>query len=177
MQSFKDYLLEKEGSQSENVSEAKIGPLNSNAKPWGYTPSKREEPEWFVQATQLAQEMESKRVVNAKGYAGFKVSNEGLGAYIIRFKYGNSSRPSYTVALYYSDKFKRFYLGVGYSVNTRERTWAPDWEENPYLDMESEGATPYFEVADNIFAYMRKLGYEFDAQEKAKPTKKLNVRI
>lgn len=165
---FKDYLLEIEGSQSD-VSEAKIGPFNPNVKPkpWGYTPSKREEPEWFVQANQFAQEMESKRVVNAKGYAGFTVDNEG-NTNTIRFKYGNSARPSYTVALYYSDKGKFFYLGVGYSVNTRERTWVPDWQRNPYPDMESEGATPYFKVADNVFAYMRKLGYKYEAQERTK---------
>ena len=148
MQSFKEFLLEKEGSQFENISEDKIGPFNPNAKPkpFGYTPSKREVPEWFVQVTQFAQEMEAKRVVNAKGYAG----------------------PSYTVALYYSDKGKFFYLGVGYSVNCRERTWVPDWEKNPYPDMESEGATPYFKVADNVFAYMRKLGYKYEAQERTK---------
>lgn len=170
MQSFKDYLLEKEGSQSENLSEDKIGPFNPNAKPqsWGYTPSKREPPEWFVQVTQFAQEMEAKRVVNAKGYAGFGVSLDGLAAYVIRFNYGNSSRPSFTVALYFSEKYKTFYLGVGYSVNCRERTWVTDWQKNPYPDMESEGATPYFKVADNVFAYMRKLGYKFDAQERTK---------
>ena len=170
MQSFKEFLLEKECSQSENVSEAKIGPFNPNAKPqsWDYTPSKREVPEWFVQVNQFAQEMEAKRVVNAKGYAGFGVSLDGLAAYVIRFKYGNSSRPSYTVALYFSEKYKTFYLGVGYSVNGRERTWVTDWEKNPYPDMESEGATPYFKVADNVFAYMRKLGYKFDAQERTK---------
>lgn len=169
MQSFKDYLLEKEGSQSENVSEAKIGPFNPNAKPkpFGYTPSKREVPEWFVQVTQFAQEMEAKRVVNAKGYAGFTVDTE-YDTNTIRFKYGNSARPSYTVALYYSDKGKFFYLGVGYSVNCRERTWVTDWEKNPYPDMESEGATPYFKVADNVFAYMRKLGYKYEAQERTK---------
>ena len=169
MQSFKDYLLEKEGSQSENLSEDKIGPFNPNAKPqsWGYTPSKREVPEWFVQVTQFAQEMEAKRVVNAKGYAGFTVDTE-YDTNTIRFKYGNSARPSYTVTLYYSDKGKFFYLGVGYSVNCRERTWVPDWEKNPYPDMESEGATPYFKVADNIFAYMRKLGYKYEAQERTK---------
>lgn len=170
MQSFKDYLLEKEGSQSENLSEDKIGPFNPNAKPqsWGYTPSKREDPEWVAQVNQLGQEMEAKRVVTAKGYAGFGISLEGLGAYVIRFKYGNSSRPSYTVALYFSEKYKTFYLGVGYSVNCRERTWVTDWQKNPYPDMESEGATPYFKVADNVFAYMRKLGYKFDAQERTK---------
>jgi len=169
MQSFRDYLLEKEGSQSENLSEDKIGPFNPNAKPqsWGYTPSKREPPEWFVQVTQFAQEMEAKRVVNAKGYAGFTVDTE-YDTNTIRFKYGNSARPSYSVALYYSDKYKTFYLGVGYSVNCRERTWVTDWEKNPYPDMESEGATPYFKVADNIFAYMRKLGYKFEAQERTK---------
>lgn len=167
MQSFKEFLLEKAGSQSENVSEAKIEPFNPNRKPqpWGYVPPKREAPEWFVQVTQFAQEMEAKRVVNAKGYAGFDVDNEG-NTNIIRFKYGNSARPSYTVALYYSDK--EFYLGVGYSVNTRERTWVTDWQRNPYPDMESEGATPYFKVADNVFAYMRKLGYKFEAQERTK---------
>lgn len=169
MQSFKEFLLEKEGSQFENISEDKIGPFNPNAKPkpFGYTPSKREVPEWFVQVTQFAQEMEAKRVVNAKGYAGFTVDTE-YNTNTIRFKYGNSARPSYTVALYYSDKGKFFYLGVGYSVNCRERTWVPDWEKNPYPDMESEGATPYFKVADNVFAYMRKLGYKFDAQERTK---------
>ena len=169
MQSFKDYLLEKEGSQSENVSEAKIGPFNPNAKPkpFGYTPSKREVPEWFVQVTQFAQEMEAKRVVNAKGYAGFTVDTE-YDTNTIRFKYGNSARPSYTVVLYYSDKYNTFYLGVGYSVNCRERTWVTDWEKNPYPDMESEGATPYFKVADNVFAYMRKLGYKYEAQERTK---------
>ena len=142
MQSFKDYLLEKEGSQSENL-------------------------EWFVQVTQFAQEMEAKRVVNAKGYAGFTVDTE-YDTNTIRFKYGNSARPSYTVVLYYSDKYNTFYLGVGYSVNCRERTWVTDWEKNPYPDMESEGATPYFKVADNVFAYMRKLGYKFEAQERTK---------
>ena len=169
MQSFKEFLLEKEGSQFENISEDKIGPFNPNAKPkpFGYTPSKREVPEWFVQVTQFAQEMEAKRVVNAKGYAGFTVDTE-YNTNTIRFKYGNSARPSYTVALYYSDKGKFFYLGVGYSVNCRERTWVPDWEKNPYPDMESEGATPYFKVADNVFAYMRKLGYKFEAQERTK---------
>ena len=169
MQSFKEFLLEKEGSQFENISEDKIGPFNPNAKPqsWGYTPSKREVPEWFVQVTQFAQEMEAKRVVNAKGYAGFTVDTE-YNTNTIRFKYGNSARPSYTVALYYSDKGKFFYLGVGYSVNCRERTWVTDWEKNPYPDMESEGATPYFKVADNVFAYMRKLGYKFEAQERTK---------
>lgn len=169
MQSFKEFLLEKEGSQFENISEDKIGPFNPNAKPkpFGYTPSKREVPEWFVQVTQFAQEMEAKRVVNAKGYAGFTVDTE-YNTNTIRFKYGNSARPSYTVALYYSDKGKFFYLGVGYSVNCRERTWVPDWEKNPYPDMESEGATPYFKVADNIFAYMRKLGYKYEAQERTK---------
>ena len=169
MQSFKEFLLEKEGSQFENISEDKIGPFNPNAKPkpFGYTPSKREVPEWFVQVTQFAQEMEAKRVVNAKGYAGFTVDTE-YNTNTIRFKYGNSARPSYTVALYYSDKGKFFYLGVGYSVNCRERTWVTDWEKNPYPDMESEGATPYFKVADNVFAYMRKLGYKFDAQERTK---------
>ena len=169
MQSFKEFLLEKEGSQSENILEDKIGPFNPNAKPkpFGYTPSKREVPEWFVQVTQFAQEMEAKRVVNAKGYAGFTVDTE-YNTNTIRFKYGNSARPSYSVALYYSDKYKMFYLGVGYSVNCRERTWVPDWEKNPYPDMESEGATPYFKVADNIFAYMRKLGYKYEAQERTK---------
>ena len=169
MQSFKEFLLEKEGSQFENISEDKIGPFNPNAKPkpFGYTPSKREVPEWFVQVTQFAQEMEAKRVVNAKGYAGFTVDTE-YDTNTIRFKYGNSARPSYTVALYYSDKGKFFYLGVGYSVNCRERTWVPDWEKNPYPDMESEGATPYFKVADNVFAYMRKLGYKYEAQERTK---------
>ena len=169
MQSFKEFLLEKEGSQFENISEDKIGPFNPNAKPkpFGYTPSKREVPEWFVQVTQFAQEMEAKRVVNAKGYAGFTVDTE-YNTNTIRFKYGNSARPSYTVALYYSDKGKFFYLGVGYSVNCRERTWVTDWEKNPYPDMESEGATPYFKVADNIFAYMRKLGYKYEAQERTK---------
>lgn len=169
MQSFKEFLLEKEGSQFENISEDKIGPFNPNAKPkpFGYTPSKREVPEWFVQVTQFAQEMEAKRVVNAKGYAGFTVDTE-YNTNTIRFKYGNSARPSYTVALYYSDKGKFFYLGVGYSVNCRERTWVPDWEKNPYPDMESEGATPYFKVADNVFAYMRKLGYKYEAQERTK---------
>ena len=169
MQSFKEFLLEKEGSQFENISEDKIGPFNPNAKPqsWGYTPSKREVPEWFVQVTQFAQEMEAKRVVNAKGYAGFTVDTE-YNTNTIRFKYGNSARPSYTVALYYSDKGKFFYLGVGYSVNCRERTWVTDWEKNPYPDMESEGATPYFKVADNVFAYMRKLGYKYEAQERTK---------
>lgn len=169
MQSFKEFLLEKEGSQSENLSEDKIGPFNPNAKPksWGYTPSKREPPEWFVQVTQFAQEMEAKRVVNAKGYAGFTVDTE-YNTNTIRFKYGNSARPSYSVALYYSDKYNTFYLGVGYSVNTRERTWVPDWKKNPYPDMESEGATPYFKVADNIFDYMRKLGYKYEAQERTK---------
>ena len=169
MQSFKEFLLEKEGSQFENISEDKIGPFNPNAKPkpFGYTPSKREVPEWFVQVTQFAQEMEAKRVVNAKGYAGFTVDTE-YNTNTIRFKYGNSARPSYTVALYYSDKGKFFYLGVGYSVNCRERTWVTDWEKNPYPDMESEGATPYFKVADNVFAYMRKLGYKFEAQERTK---------
>ena len=169
MQSFKEFLLEKEGSQFENISEDKIGPFNPNAKPkpFGYTPSKREVPEWFVQVTQFAQEMEAKRVVNAKGYAGFTVDTE-YDTNTIRFKYGNSARPSYTVALYYSDKGKFFYLGVGYSVNCRERTWVTDWEKNPYPDMESEGATPYFKVADNVFAYMRKLGYKYEAQERTK---------
>ena len=169
MQSFKEFLLEKEGSQFENISEDKIGPFNPNAKPkpFGYTPSKREVPEWFVQVTQFAQEMEAKRVVNAKGYAGFTVDTE-YNTNTIRFKYGNSARPSYTVALYYSDKGKFFYLGVGYSVNCRERTWVTDWEKNPYPDMESEGATPYFKVADNVFAYMRKLGYKYEAQERTK---------
>lgn len=167
---FKDYLLERENSREENLSEDKIGPFNPYAKPlgsWNYTPSKREPPEWVGQLNQFAQEMENKKIVNAKGYAGFNVDIE-YNTNIIRFYYGNSLRPSYTVALYFSDKGKFFYLGVGYSVNTRERTWVTDWERNPYPDMESNGATPYFKVADKVFDYMRKLGYKFEAQERTK---------